>query len=61
MHALGPSVTELIHIGLVALLAGATLDLFVDAVFNFPTLSELYKHAAYDGLAALERRAKGAA
>ncbi len=61
VHALGPSVTELIHIGLVALLAGATLDLFVDAVFNFPTLSELYKHAAYDGLAALERRAKGAA
>lgn len=61
VHALGPSATELIHIGLVALLAGATIDLFIDAVFNFPTLSELYKHAAWDGLGALGRRAKGAA
>jgi hypothetical protein len=30
-------------------------------VFNFPTLSELYKYAAYDGLGALIRREKGAA
>ncbi|HEY6912537.1 MAG TPA: Si-specific NAD(P)(+) transhydrogenase [Myxococcales bacterium] len=61
VHAIGPSVTELIHIGQVAILAGATIDLFIDAVFNFPTLSELYKNAAWDGLLALERRAKGAA
>jgi len=61
VHALGPSATELIHIGLMALLADATIDLFIDAVFNFPTLSELYKYAAYDGLGALIRREKGAA
>jgi NAD(P) transhydrogenase len=42
-----------------ALLAGATIDLFIDAVFNFPTLSELYKYAAYDGLGALARAARG--
>ena len=58
VHAMGPSVTELIHIGGLALLQGATIDLFIDAVFNYPTLSELYKYAAYDGLGALARRAK---
>ena len=30
--------------------AGGTIDLFIDFVFNFPTLSEMYKYAAYDGL-----------
>jgi NAD(P) transhydrogenase len=58
---MGPSVTELIHIGEMALLQGATIDLFIDAVFNYPTLSELYKYAAYDGLGALARRAKALA
>ena len=27
-----------------------TIDAFIDAVYNFPTLSDLYKYAAYDGL-----------
>jgi len=58
VHALGPSATEFIHIGQMALLQGSTIDLFIDAVFNYPTLSELYKYAAYDGLGALARRAK---
>ena len=61
VHAMGPSVTELIHIGQMAMLQGATIDLFIDAVFNYPTLSELYKYAAYDGLGALARRAGVAA
>jgi NAD(P) transhydrogenase len=56
VHAMGPSVTELIHIGEIALLQSANIDLFIDAVFNFPTLSEMYKYAAYDGLGALARR-----
>ena len=55
VHILGPSATELIHIGQMALLQNATIDLFIDAVFNYPTLSELYKYAAYDGLGALAR------
>ena len=61
VHVLGPGATELVHIGQMALLQGATIDLFIDAVFNFPTLSELYKYAAYDGLGALERRKTAAA
>ena len=56
VHVLGASATELIHIGEMALLQGASIDLFIDAVFNHPTLSELYKYAAYDGLGALARR-----
>jgi NAD(P) transhydrogenase len=55
-HLMGPSATELIGIGQMALLQGATIDLFIDACFNYPTLSELYKYAAYDGLGALARR-----
>src|SRR5437660_8743934 len=60
VHALGPSATELIHIGVIALLKEATIDLLIDAGFNYPTLSELSKCAAYDGLGALARRGKGA-
>jgi NAD(P) transhydrogenase len=35
---------------------GGTIDVFIDSVFNFPTLSEIYKYAAYDGLGRLMRR-----
>jgi NAD(P) transhydrogenase len=38
--------------------AGGSIDVFIDSVFNFPTLSELYKYAAYDGLGRLARRAQ---
>jgi NAD(P) transhydrogenase len=61
VHVMGPGATELVHIGQMALLQGAAIDLFIDAVFNYPTLSELYKYAAYDGLGALLRLKAGAA
>jgi len=50
VHILGESATELIHLGMMVLETGGSLDLFIDFVFNFPTLSEMYKYAAYDGL-----------
>jgi hypothetical protein len=37
---------------------GGTIDAFIDTVFNFPTLSESFKYAAYDGLQRLERRSR---
>jgi NAD(P) transhydrogenase len=46
----GEGATELIHLGMVVLETGGTIDTFIELVFNFPTLSELYKYAAYDGL-----------
>jgi NAD(P) transhydrogenase len=50
VQILGESATELIHLGLSVLESGGTIDTFIELVFNFPTLSELYKYAAYDGL-----------
>jgi len=46
----GESATELIHIGMMVLDKGLTIDEFIEQVFNYPTLSETYKYAAYDGL-----------
>jgi NAD(P) transhydrogenase len=50
VHLIGEQATELIHIGLTALLAKAGADLFIQSCYNYPTLSELYKYAAYDAL-----------
>lgn len=55
-HVLGEHATELIHIPMLVLSSGGTIDAFIDAVFNFPTLSESFKYAAYDGLQRLARR-----
>jgi NAD(P) transhydrogenase len=51
-HIVGERATELIHIATTCLALGGTLDTFIEGVFNYPTLSELYKYAAYDGLGA---------
>jgi NAD(P) transhydrogenase len=47
---IGESATELIHIGMMVLDNGLAIDEFIEEVFNYPTLSEAYKYAAYDGL-----------
>jgi NAD(P) transhydrogenase len=48
VHIVGEQATELVHIGLVALLANAGVDVFLNACFNYPTLGDLYRHAAED-------------
>ncbi|MGH7276390.1 MAG: FAD-dependent oxidoreductase, partial [Candidatus Rokuibacteriota bacterium] len=60
-HVIGESASELVHVGLMVLLSGGTIDTFINAVFNYPTLGDAYKYAAYDGLGNLQRRAAGAA
>ncbi|MEQ1861981.1 MAG: Si-specific NAD(P)(+) transhydrogenase [Chthoniobacteraceae bacterium] len=50
VHVVGEQATELIHIGLIAMLCGGDADLFNRACFNYPTLGDLYKHAAYDAI-----------
>ncbi|HYR45745.1 MAG TPA: Si-specific NAD(P)(+) transhydrogenase [Thermoanaerobaculia bacterium] len=55
-HILGEDATELVHIPLFVLSSGGTIDAFIDAVFNFPTLAESFKYAAYDGLQRLAQR-----
>lgn len=42
----GEGATELIHIGQMAILSNATVDIFVESIFNFPTLAEAYRVAA---------------
>ena len=51
---LGEGATELIHIGQAVLTHGGKIDYFVDTVFNFPTLAECYKTAAFDGINRLD-------
>jgi NAD(P) transhydrogenase len=57
VHIIGDRATELVHIGQMVMTTGGTIDVFIDSVFNFPTLAELYKYAAYDGLGRLAKRA----
>jgi len=55
VHIIGEQASELIHIGQACMFYEGTLDFFIQNVFNFPTLSDLYKYAAYDGLGKLSR------
>ncbi|MEM7540370.1 MAG: Si-specific NAD(P)(+) transhydrogenase [Pseudomonadota bacterium] len=48
VHIVGEGATELVHIGQAVLAHNGSLDFFVDAVFNYPTLAETYKVAALD-------------
>jgi len=50
VHVLGEQATELVHIGLIAMLCDATVHLFDEACFNLPTLGQLYKTAALDAM-----------
>lgn len=53
VHCVGPYATELIHYGVTLVEGKKTLHYIAMAVFNFPTLHELYKGACYDGLSNL--------
>ena len=54
VHIMGEQATELVHVGLMALLMEADAELFNRACFNYPTLGDLYKYAAYDAIAQRE-------
>jgi NAD(P) transhydrogenase len=48
VHAIGEQASELVHVGLVAMLGDASWELFNRVCFNYPTLGLLYQRAAYD-------------
>jgi NAD(P) transhydrogenase len=50
VHVLGEMASELVHVGGAVLHFGGHLDDLIAQVFNYPTLGEAYKYAAYDGL-----------
>ena len=49
MHIIGEGASELLHIGQAVMVLAETIDYFVDTVFNYPTLAECYKAAAFNG------------
>ncbi|MGH9450626.1 MAG: Si-specific NAD(P)(+) transhydrogenase [Terriglobia bacterium] len=50
VHIIGDGASELLHIGQAVFVLKGTVDYFVDVVFNYPTLAECYKSAAFNGL-----------
>ncbi len=62
VQVVGDSATELVHIGQLALQSSATVESFIDNIFNFPTYAEAYRIAALDilGQVAKRRAAKAA-
>jgi NAD(P) transhydrogenase len=50
VHCIGDRATELVHIGQALLLTRGSVDTLIEMVFNYPTLAECYKYAAYDAL-----------
>ena len=50
VHIIGEGASELVHIGQAVLAYGGLVDYFLDSVFNYPTLAECYKTAAFDGI-----------
>jgi NAD(P) transhydrogenase len=60
VHIIGEGACELIHIGQAVMILGGTVEYFVETVFNYPTLAECYKAAAFNGLNKLSRVAVSA-
>jgi len=50
VHIIGEGASELLHIGQAVFALKGTVEYFVDTVFNYPTLAECYKTAAFNGL-----------
>ena len=55
VHIIGEGASELLHIGQAVLVLNGTVDYFVENVFNYPTLAECYKQAAFNGVNKLAR------
>jgi len=54
-HIIGEQATELIHIGLAAIMTNQGASLFIQTCYNYPTLTEAYKYATYDAMGNLHR------
>ena len=55
VHIVGHGATEIIHIAQAAMTFNATIEYFLEEVFNFPTYAEMYKIAAQNGLNKVKR------
>jgi NAD(P) transhydrogenase len=59
VHVIGEGASELVHVGQAVMILGGTVEYFIDTVFNYPTLAECYKVAAFNGLGRLHRYQAG--
>jgi NAD(P) transhydrogenase len=50
VHIIGEGASELVHIGQAVMTFGGKVEYFINNVFNYPTLAECYKTAAFDGI-----------
>ncbi len=48
VQVIGEGATDLVHLGQAAIATSATADFFVEQMFNFPTMTETYRIAAFD-------------
>jgi len=55
VHIIGEGAAELVHIGQAVMVLKGTVEYFIDTVFNYPTLAECYKAAAFNGVNRLAR------
>ena len=55
VHIIGEGAAELVHIGQAVMVLKGSVDYFVETVFNYPTLAECYKQAAFNGINKLKR------
>ena len=59
VHIIGEGASELVHVGQAVMTLDGTMDYFINTVFNYPTLAECYKVAAFNGLGRLHRYQAG--
>lgn len=58
VHIIGDNAADLIHIGQAVMAFGGDVTYFVNSVFNYPTLAEAYKTAAFNAVNTIRDLAK---
>lgn len=56
VHIVGQGASELVHVGQAYLAAGAAATQISEALFNYPSLADLYRHAALAATSEIARR-----
>jgi NAD(P) transhydrogenase len=56
VHICGDNAADLIHIGQAVMAFGGDVTYFINSVFNYPTLAEAYKTAAFQAVNALSSK-----
>jgi NAD(P) transhydrogenase len=60
VHIMGEQATDVVHVGLMAMMCDRSADIFIDACFNTPTLGVLYKAATLNALRGISHPASPA-